>query len=453
MTAILEGADYDPLLATWPETTIDEELLRHPSLDVRVALTMAYAEFKEGFTESNEPWDVLLTLLRARGTEDHDVRDLLLGLTFLRHEARHHLDIYGTPLGWQIPSSIYGEYARAAGLAAARSPEEAESALAKLRRVQRVRATLFGNVPSFRAEDWRGEVLFEKQRPWGTCRLRKHTADDKLAIATIALSDSVERALSVNSILEARAVTETASHTVGRLRALRAADNEIISTIRILLDATIVLSRDDYWAALSMGLGAADVETIVDRLARPGIPRTRLMVASWFALHADRPEIDVHINCNPSLRYFVAVNAISKVTDAEFGKPRIAWNTLFEQLTKLAGGVSLTKTLADHQSSLSALRDEIESGTAVIRGISRVHVDYLREVAVRGMALRGGNAVWVDHVGWPKDEDPRTVVDWAVPPPAIRTAWSRLSRVRSMVNASLPGETIAEVARSLFAND
>jgi hypothetical protein len=238
------GVDYDPLLAAWPESSIHEDLLANGPVEARYVLKKAYAAYKSGDTEDEVVWADWLALLEKLGHQNEGVQVGLLGLLFFRHEARHHLDFYSTPLGWFFPSLLAGEYYRLRQLIDTHygTPEELDIAL-RLGRLLRVQTLLLGNVPTLDKKLWRDVPLIERQTKVGTFRFREGRTDPGLAIATVEPEGGSERAVSVNSILEARSVVETSGYMSGRLRAAGANDDQINAAIKLLLSLCIQMGK------------------------------------------------------------------------------------------------------------------------------------------------------------------------------------------------------------------
>src|SRR5947209_1036738 len=95
IAAYFSGALYDPLLATWPSTSIDTDLLRRAPPAARTILKVAYSEqAADGLTPGPAAWKLWLDLFRREAISDA-TQVALAGLLFLQHELRHHIDIYG----------------------------------------------------------------------------------------------------------------------------------------------------------------------------------------------------------------------------------------------------------------------------------------------------------------------------------------------------------------------
>jgi len=443
------GVDYEPLLAAWPETSFDDQLLADAPVEARHILKKAYAIYKTGYSEDEYVWADWLALFEELGEQNQGVQVGLLGLLFLRHEARHHLDYYSTPLGWFFPSLVAGQYFRLRQFVQTRegTPEE-DDIVRRLDRFFRAQDLIVGNVPRLEKKLWRDVPLTERQTKLGIFRYRVDRTDPGLAIATVEPTGGPERELSVSSILEARAVIETSGYMAGRLRAAEATDRQIVAAIKLLLSLCIQMARDDYWVLLNVGLPAVGLDEAAKVLAGRGPRCARLMLATWFGLHMELPAQEIEVAAHPPLRLLLALNELLKLSEEELARPNIDWNNVLEQLSKLIGAHSLTDTAASHKMNLEALEQTLKNG-AKFAGIAREHLMYLVTVARRGMALRSQPLNWLDNVGWPKFEDPAVVVDWATPPPNIATAWSRLTRVRNQIRSG-SRSAARETANSLF---
>jgi hypothetical protein len=449
--SVLEGVDYEPLLASWPETDIDQQLLDNAPPAARYILRRAYRDFKTGYLEDEKLWDEWLALLEAFGPDDEGVRIGLLGLTFLRHEARHHLDFYSTPLGWVYPSLVAGYYFRLSQLTRLNSASpEAQELIRRLVRFRRVQDVLAGNVPRVSKNLWHENPISEKITKLGIFRYRHDKADPQIAIATLQPLGGLERAISVNSILEARAIIETSGYMAGRLRAAGASQPKIISAVELLLRLTVQIARDDYWGLLNIGLAAVDLKDAAVKLIEKGPPCGRLMIATWFALHVEnfKKDIDVLL-CSPPLRLTCALNEFFKFTDSELKRPNLNWPDILDQLAKLIGGIRLIEAEAYYVSNLEDLEVTLHDGTH-FSGLAQEHISYLLGVARQGLALRSRPLDWADKVGWPEQEDPRTIVNWGTAPKNVRTAWSRLTRFQNLLRTNSAVSVIIDTAKSLF---
>jgi hypothetical protein len=444
------GVDYEPLLAAWPETSIDKQLLTDAPAEARYILKKAYSAYKSGYSEDEDVWADWLALFEEVGQQNEGVQVSLLGLLFSRHEARHHLDFYSTPLGWFFPSLLAGYYSRLRQLVHTRdgTPEE-NDITRRLDRFLRVQNLIVGNVPRLEKKLWSDVPLIERKMKLGIFRFRGDRIDPGLAIATVEPAGGTERALSVNSILEVRAVIETSGYMAGRLRAAEANDNQVVAAVKLLLSLCIQIARDDYWVLLNVGLPAVDLDEAAKLLAARGPRCARLLLATWFGLHMELPAKDVEVPAHPPFRSLLALNELFKFSDEELTRPNIDWNDVLEQLSKKIGARPLPATGASHKQSLEALEQSLKNGSQ-FTGLAREHLLYLSNVARVGMALRGQSLNWLDNVGWPKYEDPLLVVNWAKPPANITTAWSRLTRVRNQLRTGAHCSAAKEIANSLF---
>ena len=451
--ALLEGIDYEPLLASWPETSFDQQLLNSAPVEARYVLKQAFAHYHAGHTEDVKAWDEWLALFEdaAFGPNNEGVRVSLLGLLFLRHEARHHLDFYSTPLGWFFPSLVAGQYSRLRQLSNAQpNSPEARDLIRRLARSLRILNYVAGNIPRLDEKRWYEEPLSEKTTKLGIFRFRRDRTDPQIALASIQPLGAAERALSVNSILEARAIIETSGHVTGRLRAAGASREQIVSAVELLLRLSVHIARDDYWALLNVGLPATKLTDAAAKLVDGGPQYTRLMLATWFALHIQIPtNKDLGIPSSPTLRANFALNELFKLSDEEVARPNVDWDDVLEQISSRIGGLPLLEIEASHKRNLDALQENLSEGRQ-FSGLAYEHISYLLNVAREGHALRHQPLTWLDHVGWPEEEDPLLIANWDSAPPNIRTAWSRLTRVYNLVRTRTSEAAIIEIAKSLF---
>jgi hypothetical protein len=447
--SLLGGVDYDPLLASWPETHFDQELLDNAPVEARALLRRAYAGYKSGYTEGSEMWGEWFALFEKRGQQNEGVRVSLLGLLFLRHEARHHLDFYSTPLGWSYPSLVAGLYFRLQQLAQARpGTAESEEIASRLRRALRVHALWAGNVPRLDKQVW-GDVWLEKEAHFGVIRYRRDNKDPGVAIATVQPRNDIERAVSVNSILEARAIVETSGHMAGSLRDVGASEVAIAAAIELLLELCVQISRDDYWVVLRIGLPALDFKEASRELAKQGPRREALMLTTWFALHVEPPQKELDVPSIPTLRALLALREFFKFSDKELANPKVDWSKVLEQLSIKIGGHPLAETAASCQNKLHDLQETLNARRE-FTGLAREHLLFLVNTAREGFALRSRPIAWVDNVGWPNQEDPQVVVNWSAAPPTTLAAWSRLTRIQNLLRTDAAPSDMKELASSFF---
>jgi hypothetical protein len=452
LASLLDGVDYEPPLASWPETDFDEKLLINAPVEARYILKKAHHYYQSGYDEGQDVWEDWLELFESYGKHNEGVQVGLLGLSFLRHEARHHLDFYCTPLGWYFPSVIAGQYLRLWQLAHTQpgSPA-AEELTGRLARSRRMRVLLFGNVPRLDKNVWHETPLIERKTKLGVFRFRRDRKDPQLTVASIEPMGGTERALSVNSILETRAIIETSLYLAGRLRSVGGSEDQIVSAIELLLSLSVRIARDDYWVLLNVGLPAVNLNDAAKVLTGTGLQCTWLMLATWFALHIQIPDKDKDIlwPSNPSLRLISALSEFSKYSDEEFLHPNWDWATVLERLSSIIDGSPLLEIEVSHKKNLEKLEKTLNEGR-MFSGLAYEHLSHLLNVARNGFALRRQPLTWLDEVNWNERADPRKIVDWIIPSRNIRTAWSRLTRVDNMVRAGAPTSTLIEVAKSLF---
>jgi hypothetical protein len=118
---------------------------------------------------------------------------------------------------------------------------------------------------------------------------------------------------------------------------------------------------------------------------------------------------------HPTLRSLLALHELSKFSDEELARPTIDWEGVFERLSKCIGGQQLFAVVPSHRQNLDALERSLGSG-GPFSGLAQQQLSYLAKVAREGMTLRGEPVHWLDNVGWPEQEDPSSVVNWADPP-------------------------------------
>jgi hypothetical protein len=443
------GMDYQPLLATWPDPRFDERLLREAPSGATTLLRLAWSQYKEGATEDGVPWSLWLKRLRGEGADDEAVQFGLLGLIFLRHEARHHLDVFASSMGSMLASAVAGEYLRLEQLTRT-APGSGDEAMLidRLRRLRSVARLQMGNVPRFNPGEWAAEPLYERRLAWATFRFRVASTDPGLALATVATRSGTERALSLNALLEARAMLETLGHVGGRLRYVGATTAELILARRLLLELSINLARDDYWVVLHAGLPATTWDDAAE-LAGGGRPVDQLMAACWFALHPGAPATrDLDLAAQPTLRFVIALTKLAQIDDEQWNR-RDLDDVAFDQLQEMVGGAPFSEAMGTHRRRLLDLRGTLDRGDSPIRGLAEEHVGFLIETCAATLALRGDVPRWIDATGWPDEQDPLTSVTWANPPRRVRTAVSRLTRTRNLVTTGGPPEQIRCLAKSI----
>ena len=292
MHPILAGAEFCRLLPGLPELGIYKRLLAECPASARPVVPRVVGRFvramQEGLSEDESLWGEWLAFRKSRGADDPGVRISLIVLILDRHEARHHLDFWSTPLGWRYPRFVEAQYLRASQLAGAAVGTEAfQRAWDGLRTAFQRDALLFGNVPRFDSNVWSGRPTFERDLPFGIVRVSPHARNNTLALSTIEAPGDKERAISLNAVLEMRAIIETTGHMSGRLRAAGASAAAVTDAVALLVDETVNTARDDYWTLLRTMLPARDLTEAADRLTGDGTARSRLMIGSWFALHMD----------------------------------------------------------------------------------------------------------------------------------------------------------------------
>jgi hypothetical protein len=201
---------------------------------------------------------------------------------------------------------------------------------------------------------------------------------------------------------------------------------------------------------LSIGLSSVDLHDAATILASSGIRRTRLMLATWFALHVEIPIKVIDIPSNPSLRLMFALHRLFELSDEVFARPNVDWEAVMEQLSSWIGGLPLLQVAASHKENMEALASIVNEGKQ-FSGLAHEHLSYLLNVAQDGFAVRAQPLVWLDEVGWPKQEDPYAVtVNWRVVPLNIGAALSHIKRVNNMIQRGAPAPDLISAAKSLF---
>lgn len=160
------------------------------------------------------------------------------------------------------------------------------------------------------------------------------------------------------------------------------------------------------------------------------------------------PSKDIQGPDHPPLRCLIALHELFKFSDQTLSLPTIDWDGVLEQLSKKIGGQQLVVIGTSHRQNLEALGLSLRK-EGPFTGLAREHLLYLAKVAREGMALRGEPLHWLDRVGWPEQEDPSLVVNWAEPPEAVKTAWSRLARLRNQLRSG-NCSAAKDLGRSLF---
>jgi hypothetical protein len=454
MSRFLQDVEYDPLRPEPPELDIYDDLIRKAGPVTRLLVKRLIRSYQEGHTDDDVIWDDWLTLFTDShfGPGHPDVATGLLALTFERHELRHHVDTYWTPLGWGLPMHVARLYLRLREFGRTKAgTSESQAALARAAHSLSVLSLLAGNVPRFAAGDWGGDVLLQRPLPGATMRFRRSTSDPTLGVASIQLECGVERALSPNAVLEARAILETTGHMAGRLRHIGASEPDIVDAIDLLLKNTN-LTRDDYWVLIQFALRASDSRAAAAELARDHKPAAKMKLATWFALHSSvLTKVDVGIGNNVALRAVVGLRELMRITDQQLTNPRSDWEAALEQLQEMVGSPPLAQTIAGFRLQLAELRAELRGPRLPISGLAGRHVEYLIELAETGIRQRSRTGRWIDGAGWPESEDPRCFPElvWDDSPSDVSRAWSRLSRVRTMILSNSLEPKLREVVTSL----
>ncbi len=441
------GVDYDPLLATWPDTKVEERFVTTGPNTSRAIIQRALKIWQGGETEDDEVWLPWLRLFQKLGASDKGVQHSLLGLLFLRHEARHHIDFYCTSIGWNFPGVVAGYYLRLQQLLVTKQgTSEAREFMERLRISQRMQQTLIGNIPKM-SPNWEDDAIFERSLSYGILRYRRDQTNKRLAIATLQVGKGCEKALSLNAILEVRAAIETCGYLAGRLRASSATEADVIAAIELLLKLTVNTSRDDYWGLLSALLPAKSLNEAAQKLATES--RSQLiMAATWYGLHIQPFKQKSDHTCNPTLKFAVALHQILSIDLNSHAPHELDWENILCQLPALSNDVNLATICESSISGLNRL-NEVMIGK-IFRGLSAQHLNYLSQTAVAGYKKRSNPMQWVDKNGWPIHQDPLTCCPWANTPPDVRKTWSRLIRIQNLLKADDTETTVREIAETLF---
>jgi hypothetical protein len=452
-SSLLSGIDYNPLLAAWPNPDIDRQLLASAPPNARLVLREAYRNFEEGYTEPEQIWGDWLALLDEFGPDDDGIQIALMGLTFLRHESRHHVDTYATPTGWMILLMVGGEYLLLRKLTEAHASAAQSDILRRIRRHLAVHHDLVEAVTTFQPGQYSLVPFIEKDLPDGIFRVRTRVEDPGLAISTIQPKHGTERALSTSALLKCRAILETAGYCAGKLRAAGASDPEVRTALELLLQLGVDPARDDYWVLLASALPARTPHDAAGHLVRNSVNKPRLMLATWFGLHVEHPVHDKPTAAwTPAVRTYFALKKLADITEERWRKPEIDWESVAAQLSEFFGDTPWQVAIGEWSSSVEDLARSAKSGNFG-DGLARSHLIWLVDCTRQGLRLRGPQPLWIDQAGWPEQEDPRTVMLNADPPPAARTAWSRLTRIHRQLRNNNTDESVINLARSPFQNE
>jgi hypothetical protein len=446
---LLGGVEYDPLLGSWPDPDFDQKLVELAPPAARLVLKKAYTHMLEGFGPPPQVWDDWLVMLESFGPDDPGVQTGLMGLVFLSHETRHHLDVYATPLGWGLVSWLGGEYLLLRMLTEATSEAATEELVGRLRRHSLAGESLFGNVPRLRRADLEQPPVGERQWPLGTVRVRRPASNPLGQITTIQVPGCPEKALSTSALLEARAVLETAGNAAGKLLAADASRESAVQAVELMLRLGVDQARDDYWALINAGLPAENFGDAARAVVSDPARKTRLMLASWFGLHVAHTSLGKpDAVWAPAFRTLFALRKLFDLSDDHWTNPHLDWDRAMCQIAAMFEDEPLGDALEKWAGSCTALRRTVNDGE-LGRGVGRAHLSWLLDCCMEGLALRQQSRRWIDRAGWPEEEDSRTQGLNADPPPDARTAWSRLTRLHRLLRNGAELPQIQDLAVSL----
>ena len=110
------------------------------------------------------------------------------------------------------------------------------------------------------------------------------------------------------------------------------------------------------------------------------------------------------------------------------------------------GGRPLVALVGTAKADWSRIRQQM---TSSLGGLGSAHVGHLVTTAESGLGVREHDAPWLSQAGWPKFEDPLTVVDWVNGGTTVRTAESRLERLRSFAKSGATAPQVERMARQV----
>lgn len=449
--SIIKGVSYDPIVAELPVFRYEQRILNEAVGAASYVIRKAMRHWQEGYSEDETVWDEWFVLWQHLGSEDEGVQLGLLALLYRRHELRHHIDCCCTPFGWCLPQMLGGFYQRVGELVETKpgTPDETQ-AIERLRSNLEKQRVALGNVPRL-GKAYSGKVTTVVETPAVTIRYRQHAEKEDVAIASIETSDRKERAVSLNSLLEARAVIETSGYMSGRLRAAGASEANIRDVNALLLKLTVNVARDDYWAILSYVFEASSQSDLAARLADQ---KRRMIVqaASWFALHIMPLIGPFTVASLASLRFLFFFRQMLLQPDSALENEKSDWQAFFDQGAQQLGGPPIKVTLGLYKDALANFEPRIDEFSV---GVQRAHLEHLTAIMRDGLDARvrqGG--FWIDPLGWPGMEDPMSVgqIDLGAAfevPAEVKTARDRLTRLSNALRSGNGPDRIRWYAEAL----
>jgi hypothetical protein len=433
------SAELDPFFPVDTSRAPERALVEQAPAPVQEIMKLATDAWSRGRQEGSDVWARALTLIRTSQTFEAELA--LSGLVYRSHEARHFIDIYSTAFGSTIVELLAQEYEYLRQLS--EWPEDTE-VFDRLRHLTIKRRVDWSAVHDIDDAEW-PNVALRLDTPIGRFRIRSSSKDHRDTVYSIE-NNNTERALSINSILEFRAIELSVRYASKMLANAGASMDDISRAEELLLGTHGSPARDDYDC---LRFAAAE---------GTNHDRTALLVASWFALqtraigHADGDALHHPLNRFMSAAAALTINEPTATTIEDSERRLNSWEA---RINQASGGSSFPASVGTAWTRVRLMADLRSSMTIrPLTGRAGQHVAWLASTARTALEERARMAGirWLDVHGFGLEFNSSLVRPVTNPPDEpVRHAYSELLALRRMVETGASASDVARRAAPLFA--